>query len=257
MAKKIKGQVTIWVVVAVILVSSIILFFFIERGPEPGRVSGGVSGFDAQTFLSNCIIPEVERNVNLMLPQGGFIQPESSVFFDNLEIEYLCKNDGFYEPCIQQHPRLLSEMEEEIHISVLPKIVSCFDEMEEVFEDRGSEVVYDGAVELEVDSASDVIYLNIKRKTSIGKEGEVRRFDNFVIEIKNPMHNLGSIAIEIADQEARYCNFEYVGYGILYPRYRISKSVSSNQDKIYNIEDLKSGKEMNIAIRGCAIPAGF
>ena len=51
------------------------------------------------------------------------------MFFNNTNIEYICKNVASYEPCIQQHPMLIREMEEEIRSNVLPDINNCLDSM--------------------------------------------------------------------------------------------------------------------------------
>ena len=63
--------------------------------------------------------------------------------------------------------------------------------------------------------------------------------------------------MEISNQEAKYCYFEYVGYMLLYPKMDIEKFAMSDSTKIYTLKDKKSDKEMNIAIRSCAIPPGI
>ena len=63
--------------------------------------------------------------------------------------------------------------------------------------------------------------------------------------------------MEIASQEAKYCNFENVGYGIIYPEFRVDVFPMSTGSKIYTILYKKSGEKMNIAIRSCVIPPGI
>ena len=71
------------------------------------------------------------------------------------------------------------------------------------------------------------------------------------------MYDLASVANEIASQEAKFCYFEYVGFNILYNDFDIRKDTLSDSTKIYTIKHKKTAAEMNIAVRGCAIPAGF
>jgi hypothetical protein len=103
----------------------------------------------------------------------------------------------------------------------------------------------------------DKIIVEVQRETVITKNEETRKFESFQFDVKSPAYNLGSIAMEIASQESTYCNFNYLGYTLIYPRYKIIKQTGSRANKFYLIQDTKSGKYMQIAIRSCAIPAGM
>jgi len=254
-----RGQISVWVILGLVLVASVALFFSLDRDlPEPIRPPGGDEGFDVQTYLESCSKVFVEDALEVMLPQGGFIDPQNTVIFDGKSIAYSCENIGFYEPCIQQHPMLLNEIGNDLKSFILPKIDNCLDEMKIEFEKFGNKVEYAGsASELGINFIQDKVLLNVGRKTTIEKNGEVREFDSFEIEIAHPAYNLIRIASEIARQEATYCYFEFVGYSALNPRYEINKFVMSDSSTVYRIVDSKTGMEMNTAIRGCAIPAGF
>ena len=65
------------------------------------------------------------------------------------------------------------------------------------------------------------------------------------------------MAHEIVSQESQFCYFEYLGYMLLYPEYKIDKFRTSDETIIYTI-DHKDSKEMfRFAVRGCVIPPGF
>ena len=258
MNKKIKrGQVSVWVIVGIILVASVILFFLIERRAFVIKPGEAEATFDVESYIRSCSSKYVNDVVDVMLPHGGFVAPNNTAVFDGVEIEYICKNIGFYEPCIQQHPLLIREMEMEIKNYIFNDLIDCFEKMESDFEDNRAEVILDNDIELNIDLEEDKVVLNINRKIKITKNDEEREAEFFVVEIPNPIYNLGRIAAEIADQESRYCYFEFVGYNVLYPRYQIKKYSLSNPTDIYKIKDLRSGKEMSIATRSCAIPAGM
>ena len=76
----------------------------------------------------------------------------------------------------------------------------------------------------------------------------------------SPLFDLANIAREIVNQEAKYCNFEYLGFMLFYPRFNIDKKAVGSAEttsKIYIIEDRATNKRLFIAIRSCAIPPGF
>ena len=92
---------------------------------------------------------------------------------------------------------------------------------------------------------------------TIRERGNTQIIDGFDVQIISPLYDLVNVAVEIANQEAKYCYFEYVGYQVLYPNFDIRKFAFSEGTKIYTIKDKYSDKEMNIAIRSCAIPPGI
>ncbi len=250
-----RGQMTIWIIIAVFLAASVILFLFIERkASEPIEVA--VEEGNPKQFIKKCVENYADEAVAILLPQGGFIEPEQSIMYKGINVSYLCYNRGNYHPCINQHPMLLSEMQKVIENYVEPRVDSCFNELKTELEKRNFDVSM-GEMEMNVALAPKRIYVDIQREMTISQRGESSSYDNFDVEIISPLYDLARIAMEIANQEAEYCYFEFVGYMILYPEFKIKKDSLSESSSIYVIEDKKSGKIMNIAIRGCAIPPGL
>ncbi len=242
----------IWVILAIALVASMILYFTIEKGPKITTQKD----FNAESYIESCVREHVNDAVDKMIPHGGFVEPVNFKVYDDIKIEYLCENIGSYLPCVNQHPMFLNEMKEEINNYISPKVEQCFVDFKKQIGDRNGDVEY-GPMKIEVSLAPDRVYTDIARKTTITQSGDSRIVEEYNFEMINPLYNLGNVAIEIASQEAKYCYFEYVGYMILYPRFSIEKFAMSDSTKIYRIKDKKTDKELNIAIRSCAIPAGI
>jgi hypothetical protein len=250
-----RGQMVIWVIVALFLVISIAFFLFIDRRvSSPTEVI--VREVNPERFIDDCVNAHVDSVVDIILPQGGFVNPVLSKEYKGDDISYLCYNRGNYRPCIQQHPLLLSDMEFEITSYLGLLVDTCFSDLAVELEKRSSEVTL-GDMEVNVALGINRVYVDISRELIISKNGESTRFRDFDTEVISPVYNLGRIASEIAAQEARYCHFEYVGYMILYPEVEITKTPLSDSTIIYSITDKASESKMNIAIRGCAIPPGF
>jgi len=250
------GQLAIWVILAIVLVASIAIFFTFENRAKTNL--DDTKDFDPQRFIEKCIRNEVEGVVDLMIPNAGFVQTNNSRMYEGKNVSYLCRNDGNYYPCINQHPMLLNEMKDEIKVHIAESVNSCFDNLKSESGSRGYGVeLPDETSQFEVILGPDKIIQKVMRKVILTKGSETDRYEEFDIEIASPLYNLGFIASEIASQESKYCYFEYVGYMVLYPRYDIKKFTLSESTKIYTIKDKKTGREMKIAIRGCAVPAGI
>ncbi len=247
-----RGQIAIWVIVALIIVAIIIFILFVSR-QKPESID---SISDPKKLIRECTKEGIQEAIDIMLPQGGFVEPENYKTYKNIKIAYLCENIGYFKTCINQHPLLIEEMEKEIDEYAKPKIEACFADLEREREKRGEEIQL-GAMKTNISLASNKVYYNIQREVTISKNSEKRSYDDFNIEIESPAYDLANVASDIVNQEAKYCYFEYVGYMLLYPKLDISKFTLSDSTKIYTIKDKETDKEMNIAIRGCAIPPGI
>ena len=253
-----KAQVAIWVILGVILVASALTFVFIETKTDILKPIEGETAFDVQTYLQECIKTDVEKTVDIILPQGGFIKPKNYAVFNGINISYFYDNAGYFEPGVAQN-LLLSSMKNEIKNSIEDKIIECVDKMENAFERQNSRIEFaDSSPPLiEVDWGPDIISVDVIKKMTIIKQEETQNVEKTTVKIKSPAYNLAIIAFDIGTQEAATCNFEYVGYSLTYPRYQINKFQMSDSTEIYIIYDTKSKKTMNLAVRGCAISPGL
>ncbi len=249
-----KGQAMILVIIALALVAIIILFFVLREKVKP-EIPEKVEE-DPKSFIDECTRRNVNEVVDIILPQGGFVKPGHVKTYNGINVSYLCYNKGNYLPCVNEHPLFLSEIKEEIKNYIKPKIDKCFSDYKAEMEKRQNKVSL-GEMKLDVELGPGRIYVDIDRKVNVvGKEVSLN-FHTFDSEIISPVYDLGRVAMEIASQEAEYCYFEYNGYMILYPKYKIKLTQMSDSTRIYSMTDKKSGKEINIAIRGCAIPPGL
>ncbi len=251
-----RGQISVWVIIVIVLVASIVLCFLIYQNPTLIKSSEYSESLEIQSYLQSCAKEYVDEAVEVMLPHGGFVSPKNTVYFDGIAIEYICLNNGQFSPCINQHPMLLNEMKNEIDKYVSPKIENCFEKMRADFRRAGSNVEFVGGYDMKVDMKEDKIILFFEREVIVMSKEETRRTREIKLEIPSPAYNLAVIAMEIASQEANYCYFEYVGYNIIYPRYEIKKYTMSDATGIYRIIDLESNKQMNIAVKSCSIRPG-
>ena len=105
-----KGQITIWVIIAIVLVFSIILFFFIDQK----AVIKQSEEFDPTSYIKECAEKYVNEAVDIILPQGGFLEPKNYARYKNTNIEFLCQNKGNFNTCINQHPLILTEIKKEL-----------------------------------------------------------------------------------------------------------------------------------------------
>jgi hypothetical protein len=251
-----KGQIAIFVIIAMIIVAMILLLFLVSRKSNVGVVGKVESEIDVRGFIDRCTRKVTEESVDIMLPQGGFLDPMNYKMYKDNKVAYICENRGNFRPCINQHPMLLNEMKDELKKYTLPKIDDCFNQLKQQFESKGSSVEM-GSLSFDFSFAPNRIFVDIYRSMKIVKQDGTFNFDKYKVSVISPLYDLGLVSLEIANQESEYCYFEYVGWMALNPDIRVDKFTLSDSTGIYSITQKASNKTMNVAIRGCAIPAGI
>ena len=246
-----KGQVSLWVIISVVLVAAVLLFFFLEQGP----IGVAEAKFGPEQYIQKCVAPSIEEIVGKILPQGGFLNPKSFKVYNKTNVAYLCKTEGYYSRCVNIHPMLINEIRGEIKEFISPVIEGCFKSMREELE-KERQIVKNQTTNFSVSLAPGKVLVEIDKEIEITEKETTRTFEEFDVEIANPIYELATLAMNIADHERKYCYFEYVGYMAVDRDVEISKFAMSDSTKIYTLKDRKFGKIMNIAIRGCAIPPG-
>lgn len=249
-----RGQLTIWIILAIVLVASMVLFFSVERGIISG--GGADKEISPEGIITSCVRENTQEIIDQMIEVGGFIDNQNVIRYENKNITYICKHSGNYKPCVNQYPRYLENLKIELINHLTPRVEECFDSFVEQAEKRNYDVEI-GVMNISVDLGINRIFVDVKRDLNIEKDETSRQIKNIEVEIISPLYDLANIAIEIGNNEAKYCNFEYAGYMILFPRWKITRDAIWDSNRIYTITDNYSDKKMTIAIRSCAVPAGI
>lgn len=249
-----RGQIAIFVVIALVVVFAILMFFFLRRGIKIDVEAE----FNPQSFVRSCSRDAVQQALEIVMTQGGSVEPSNYKLYDGNKVEYLCYTNRYYEPCINQQPLYIKHVEDEISSFIKPKIDECFFALEQEltrrkysFEQKGQEL----AVILEEGS----IIVDIDREVSYGKES-IDKVSDFRYQFTSHIYELAKIAREIGNQEALFCNFNTASYSTTYPDFDIEKkNIGFREDasSIYVIRDKRTQEVLLIAIRSCEIPPGL
>ena len=114
-----KGQVTALVIVALIILAVIFVVMMINRD----TVSLREHDFDdPQAYLSVCINERARVILDNMFSNAGLLSAQDKVLYNTKEIPYLCKNINNFEPCINQFPLYVSNLEKEFDEAIQEKV---------------------------------------------------------------------------------------------------------------------------------------
>lgn len=245
-----RGQIAMWAIIAIALAASIMLFLLVNRKP----IIEIQSITSPESFIEECSRQSVIKNTEIILSQGGLLEPKNYKLYKKTKIEYLCDQTADFKNCVNQHPGLIEEITSQLQREIHKKTDECFLMFKEESE-RNKANVELGEQKTEISLGKNRVFIKITRLITITKEDK-RTFENFNYEIINPIYDLSRVALEITNQEAQYCSFDSLGYNIYEPRFSIKKKLFSDGTSIYTINDKKYQKTMSIAIRSCVIPPG-
>ena len=248
-----RSQVTIFIIVGIVIIGIVALFFLFRSGIViPGI--GEKPEKNPNIFLESCIEDKVKEAVELISSQGGYISNPLHKTFKFTEeetygnISYLCYTQNYYVPCINQEPMLIQHLKNEVHNYISDDVRNCFDDLASSLE-RQNYVVDATYRDFEIELTEKKVIIEIDAELTLTKTGETSKREDFKIIIPSRFYDLALVVQEIVSQEARFCNFEYLGYMLFYPQWDINKFRTSDSIIIYTVEHKDSKEKFRFAIR--------
>ena len=252
-----RGQITIFIIVAVIMVAVVGLFLLLRSGIIPNPFIRAEKNPSA--FLQNCLEDDVYEILEKISPQGGYLENPLNIEFKNIDegifykTSYLCYTQAYNQKCVNQEPNLIQHIENEIQNHIEEKVRTCTDSLEESYSKAGYTVgVLDQG--FEVDLNFNKIVIKIDKELKLGLGDDVSLIKGFEVNIDSNIYELIKTAQKIVNSEAVSCEFDYVQYMINNPNIEINyEQITSSGSEIYTIKDLKTQEWFRFAIRGCVL----
>ncbi len=249
------GQITIFVIIAIVLVAAVGFIFLISRP----SVSPGISPrTDPEGYIRNCISSSVSNAEGLLIPNGGFVNPTGNGFtnFNGSKIAWMCYTSSSEQLCTNNHPMLRVEIEKEIFNYIKPEIDRCFSDVKSELSsyDYSDKPIENFSVNI-VPSGVKVV---LEKEISYTKAGEKVTIDNFNTQINSPLFEFVLLTLKIVTQElncncgSESCDADLLRLNRDNRNFEITKpDYETNGREIYRIQETLSGKQFNLAIRNC------
>lgn len=251
-ADKKKGQVTIFIIIAVLVVAFGVLIYMLAPGIRTG-ITGETK--NPEQFIQTCLEDEIKDSVKTLSLQGGSIEPEHYFTYNNIDIEYLCYINEPFRLCIIQQPLLKNNIEGEIERDIEGVVDNCFNALRENYEDSGYGVdLQMGSTRVEllpkriVTSFTHVLTLT---------KGETETHDAFRIVLNNNLYELISITKSIIEWEAIEGEADPRLYMMYYPDLKVEKTPRDDGTNIYVLTDRNSGNKFQFTSRSLVQPIVF
>ena len=239
-----KGQVTIFIIIAIIIVSvGALLYFFVPSI----RNSIGTRIENPNDFIDTCVKDKLRESVELVSANGGSIEPEHTVNYKGEEIEYLCYTNRDFVLCSVEQPFLRKHIEEEIYDNIRDVAVECFGDLEKVYRNRGYDVNLE-PFEMKVELLPKRVVVTFNSELVLTK-GETERYEQFVVFMNNNLYELVGIANSILEKETLSGIAQLDFYRSIYGQINFERNYLADETKIYSLTDRTSGDKFRFASR--------
>lgn len=263
-----KAQVTVFIIIAILLVAAVVLVFLLMGDVDPGTT--GKLETNPNAFLKECLEDSLREGLELISMRGGSLDPTIYKTFgfegeEVVDIAYLCYNHNYYQKCVNQQPLIIQHLKGEIKDYLLENNPDETDYVDDCFRNLES-TLYNAGYEVEVNRVRDdfdiglmnkKVIIDIKGELRLTKSGETSRHEDFKLTYPSRFYDVAVVAQEITSQEARFCNFETLGFMLFYYKFHIDKFTTGDATRIYTVEHKDTKEKFRFAIRSCAPLPGF
>lgn len=252
-----RGQVTIFIIIAILVIAVVVLIYLLFPKIK--------STVETQTqspneYIQTCISEKLKETVDNVALHGGIYNPSDSISYRYLgeNINYICYTNQYYTPCVVQEPLLLQTMRTEIKNEISDDVNSCFGSLVQSYENNG----YDASLkyantESVVELLPSRIVVTFENELTLTKDETETYTDFSSVELSSKLYDLYGVAMSIMTWEELYGSAPVSVYMNYYPDLLIQTHLDLDGTRVYMVEDLESGDQLNFAIRSLVVPPGY
>ena len=246
-----RGQVTIFIILAILLVAvALSIFYFIPKIKT-------TTGFDEKNpnlFLQSCLEDTLTEVVEIISLQGGSYELDFSYnYVDQDESDqttnYLCyEQESFEASCTVLQPMLRTHIEKEITRELTPEFNNCFNELMSKYRAKGYDVDSTQG-ELETLLLPNKVTLSSTAELRLTKKENLKQTD-FKVSVESNIYDFVRIANEILLWETAFGDAPIMNVMYNHQEYDVQKrDLEGDDTKVYLLQHLETLEKFNFASR--------
>ena len=245
-----KSQISIFIILGILILVVLILLF--SRDTRFSNIFNAKSPYQE---IEECMQNSVREGLNILISQGGVIEPRNYFLYDGKKIDYICYSENDYDKCVMQKPIIINTIKEELEKYSKKEVKGCLDSVKNNLEKKGYTIsMKEPEIEIEIVPKNILVDMNIDLRI---QKNSVESYNHIKTGIKSEIYNLALVASSISQWEARYGDSETLNYMLNYPSLKVEKKKQSEGTTIYILTDRNSNEKFYFASRSIAIPAGL
>ena len=215
-----KGQVTIFIILAVVLIAGIVAYFIFGAG----SVGGGNKNLQkAEDAYKSCIIERAKLGISLLGQQGGYIYLDELPFYPGSAYMPSSSQLDFYggsvpywmfvsgNNILREQKPTMENMQSELTRFISEGMNSCnFDELnaEGIYVD-----IYNGSVSVKINDNS--VDINLKNPIFISFDNQSATVSNHQVSVDSKLGKFYNLASKVYDKEKQDAFLENYGLDVM------------------------------------------
>lgn len=247
-----RGQVTIFIIIAIVIVAlGVLLFLLFPKIQSEAKLDTK----NPSAFIQTCLEDEIKERIDKLSLQGGSLNPEHYIMYDNEKVEYLCYINEYYLPCVVQQPMLKQHIESEIKNSIENEADECFGDLKESYEKKGYQVSLKKG-EIDAELLPKRVITTFNYSLTLTKAG-TEKYNLFRVVLNNNLYELISITNSILSWETNYGDADPSTYMNYYHDLKVEKKKQDDGTKVYVLTDRNTENKFQFASRSIVWPPGY
>lgn len=243
-----KGQVTIFIFLAILIVGAILAYIFYL---EPTFISQN----SANLKIESCISDLLEDNLQELGNTAGLINPTFTYKYNGENITYLCYTNENYKTCTVQNPFPEKTFEDNLAKLTQEQISFCYSDSLEDLRKKGYDVP-DQVPEFQLELQPGKIITSFEGGVTITKEAS-QTIGELKVETASQIYDQLMIATSILQQEVQFGDSDVTYIMQLYPQYTIDKLKQGDGTTVYIITDKQTKFKYQFASKSLPWPPGY
>jgi hypothetical protein len=245
-----RGQITIFVILAICIV--IVIFLLFTKKTDFVTIFAKES---PTNDIEKCIQGVAKQGVEILSSQGGSIDSQNFYLYNGSNVSYICYTNQYYIPCVMQKPMLKESVEKELSSYVEKKSADCLANVKQIYESKGYNVILRENPKVKVELVPNNIKITSNLDLELSKETN-QVFKQIRTDMSSDLYDFVIIASSISNWEARYGDSETMNFMYFNPNLKVEKKIRSEGTKIYILTNRNSLNKFSFATRSFARPPG-
>ena len=252
MVGKKKGQVTVFIIIAILIVAAGVLIYLFVPGI---KTATKLETDNPHAFIQECLEDKIKDTVEIITLQGGSFAPVFYYTYEGNDIEYLCYTNDYYELCTVQRAFLSPHIEKEILNEINGDVDFCFDSLETSYTKKNYQVNLERGETL-VEILPKRIVVSFDSELTLTKD-TTDNYDSFNIILDNNLYQLTSIAGSIINWETTYGDSDPSTYMNYYRDLKVEKHKQIDGTTIYILTERDTENKLQFASRSLVFAPGY
>lgn len=244
-----KGQVTIFIILAILIVSVVLAYFFFIK---PSMQSSG----SKRMKIESCIDGVLDKSLKDLAEKGGMISPKFSYSYNGEEIPYICYSGEYYKTCTVQTPFPEKSFKDNLKKLTKKEVEECFSNSVNSLRRQGYSVSKTNT-DFEIDLEIGRVVYRFSDGITVKKGENIQQNNALEVVYSSRIYEQLLIATTILQQETAFGDSDVNNLMESYPEFLIQKLKMGDGTTVYIIKDKASGIEYKFASRSLAWPPGY